>query len=168
MVQIDLETKILNSLESHGLNPRDPDGTEPFRSNDSNSDNDSFIIESNSLPFIPSTQVPVHSRQKRDGVTRTGPKGVLQDFKASKLQHSSESDEEDATFFNQYKQQRMNELMKVSSLERNDRGLKKFGHLREIGLEQFESCVLNEGTSVKVVLHLYEPVRYFLFSFHEF
>lgn len=34
-----------------------------------------------------------------------------------------------------------------------------FGHLREIGMEQFLSAVEDEEEDVAVILHLYEPVR---------
>jgi hypothetical protein len=41
----------------------------------------------------------------------------------------------------------------------------KFGHLREVNVNGFLAAVEREERGVWVVVHIYEPVRLFLFSF---
>ena len=41
----------------------------------------------------------------------------------------------------------------------------KFGHLREVNVNGFLAAVEREERGVWVVVHIYEPVRLFLYSF---
>jgi hypothetical protein len=111
---------------------------------------------------------------------QTGPKGVLADWKAasrrlSQQQHpnekravpsSSGEESDDAEAVAAWREKRLAEL-KGSAERRETATSKTFGHLREIGVDQFETAVLGENEDVKVVLHLYEPVRplFFLNTF---
>ncbi|GAA5911843.1 phosducin family protein [Sporobolomyces salmoneus] len=80
------------------------------------------------------------------------------------LEDDSEDDQagnvdEDQAALERYRQQRMRELQGSGERGLNSSGGEKkvFGHLREIGFEQFLSAVEGETDDVAVVLHLYEP-----------
>lgn len=111
------------------------------------------------------------------GASNTGPKGVLADYRGSQaaaarsameslslasglrpLEGELESDDEgEAGAIEAYRTKRLAELS--GSGERGPgRGRKVFGHLREIGMEQFLGAVDEEDAEVAVVLHLYEAV----------
>lgn len=62
---------------------------------------------------------------------------------------------EEGEAIERYRRKRMQELS--GSGERSGKG-KVFGHLREIGVDQFLSAIDDEHPDVAVVLHLYEPV----------
>ena len=113
----------------------------------------------------------------RNTVSHTGPKGVLADYSGSQaaaaasamanmslvpiLTLDGESDEDDpdeATAIERYRRKRLAE-MSGSGVRGPGRGRKVFGHLREIGMDQFLTAVEEEDPDVAVVLHLYEPVR---------
>lgn len=68
--------------------------------------------------------------------------------------------DEDQAALEKYRQQRLRELHGSGQRETNSLGgaKKVFGHLREIGIEQFLNAVEGETDDVAVVLHLYEPV----------
>ena len=68
--------------------------------------------------------------------------------------------DEDRAALEKYRQQRLRELHGSGQRETNSlEGAKKvFGHLREIGIEQFLNAIEGETDDVAVVLHLYEPV----------
>lgn len=74
---------------------------------------------------------------------------------------------EEGEAIERYRRKRMQELS--GSGERSGKG-KMFGHLREIGVDQFLSAIDDEHPDVAVVLHLYEPVSssihplYFLYE----
>lgn len=108
--------------------------------------------------------------------SNTGPKGVLADYHANgsgnvsglmagvgkmkvtqiRLEGEEEDDdggEEEAR--ERYRRQRVLEMSGSGSQVRR----KTFGHLREIGVEQFLGAIEGEEEHVPVVLHLYEPVR---------
>ena len=74
------------------------------------------------------------------------------------LEGELESDDEgEAGAIEAYRTKRLAELS--GSGERGPgRGRKVFGHLREIGMEQFLGAVDEEDAEVAVVLHLYEAV----------
>lgn len=121
------------------------------------------------------------------GSGNTGPKGVLSDYRGANsnanarvvaemisktktvlsLDDEAEDEEdweaagldEDARAKEQYRRQRLME-MKGSGERRapSGRGRRLFGHLREIGTDQFLSAVDDEEADVAVILHLYEPV----------
>ncbi|SGY13708.1 BQ5605_C010g05952 [Microbotryum silenes-dioicae] len=55
-----------------------------------------------------------------------------------------------------YRRQRITELM-GSGERKETKQKRKFGHLREIGFEQFVAAVEDEADDVAVVVHLYEP-----------
>lgn len=120
-------------------------------------------------------------RPRSGGANKTGPKGVIADFKAAQLAKAedagrslhgmaklavtapviislnddSDEEKEDDAIVN-YRRQRLAELN--GSGQRVGVG-KVFGHLREIGEAQFLSSIEEEDRDVAVVLHLYEPVR---------
>ncbi|KAK4048240.1 hypothetical protein OIV83_004945 [Microbotryomycetes sp. JL201] len=119
--------------------------------------------------------------------TNTGPKGVLNDwtgnqlaaagtaFKHLHISNKTKTTATDNTFQNdgddddprlddedwvkaQYRKQRIAELK--GSGERgapSGRRSRPFGHLREIGIEQFLSAVEDEAPDVAIVIHIYEP-----------
>jgi len=68
--------------------------------------------------------------------------------------------DEDQAALERYRQQRMRELQGSGERGLNSAGGEKkvFGHLREIGVEQFLNAVEGETDDVAVILHLYEPV----------
>lgn len=68
--------------------------------------------------------------------------------------------DEDQAALEKYRQQRMRELQGSGERGLNSYGGEKkvFGHLREIGVEQFLNAVEGETDDVAVILHLYEPV----------
>lgn len=118
-----------------------------------------------------------HTQQ---GASQTGPKGVLNDWRSNQaatgLQQLSldefvdedllrdaiveggqhEQRGEDAAR-EAYRRKRIAELSGSGQRDARARD-KSFGHLREIGFEQFLPAVEEEEDSVPVVLHLYEPV----------
>lgn len=135
----------------------------------------------------PTSAIPdMDLRGGSGGATRTGPKGVIADWKAAQLSKAEDAgralpgmaklalqpvvislttsdDEEewgtgvdDEAAISRYRQQRIAEL--AGSGTRGGVG-KVFGHLREIGEQQFLAAVEDEARDVAVVLHLYEPVR---------
>ncbi|KAI5476637.1 hypothetical protein MNV49_007415 [Pseudohyphozyma bogoriensis] len=98
----------------------------------------------------------------------TGPKGVLADYQGnqstlaqgmrfvslSDAVEPQEEEEDDVDEVEAWRAKRRLELM-GSGERRSSR--KTFGHLREIGMDQFLSAVEEEDPEVAVVLHLYEP-----------
>jgi len=157
-----LETTVLQAAErSYLINERDPEGLEPIRY-----DQDESCSSSPTPAFqIPSNSPPRTNGHRQSEATNTGPKGVLADWRASRenqnlpsspsTSNSSDS-ESDVSAIEAYRRQRLEELRKGSA-ERVALGSKAFGHLREIGVDQFEVAVLGEDSTTKVVLHLYEP-----------
>ncbi|GAA5948486.1 hypothetical protein JCM3765_004899 [Sporobolomyces pararoseus] len=121
------------------------------------------------------------------GSSNTGVKGVRADYRefqesrnqdatgkglakqmGKKLMISLEDDaeedqlgniDEDQVALEKYRQQRMRELQGSGERGLNSLGGEKkvFGHLREIGVEQFLNAVEGETDDVAVILHLYEP-----------
>ncbi|KAM0789323.1 hypothetical protein ACM66B_000159 [Microbotryomycetes sp. NB124-2] len=117
--------------------------------------------------------------------TNTGPKGVLNDWTGNQLatantafkhlrvsgdshahdvnEHDDDNDDDarldDEDWVKaQYRKQRIAELK--GSGERgapSGRRSRTFGHLREIGIEQFLSAVEDEAPDVAIVVHIYEP-----------
>lgn len=129
---------------------------------------------------------PMRPTGGKGGSTNTGVKGVREDHRqyledqrnggrgeekmlakemGKKLMISLDDDDreedEEKAALERYRQQRMRELQGSGERGVNSRGeeRKVFGHLREIGFEQFLSSVEGEREDVAVVLHLYEPVR---------
>ncbi|KAK4703653.1 hypothetical protein P7C70_g2571, partial [Phenoliferia sp. Uapishka_3] len=115
----------------------------------------------------------------RNNVSQTGPKGVLADFVGSQAasaasamanltlslaqniikldrEESEEEDEDEAKAIERYRSKRLAE-MSGSGVRGSGRGRKVFGHLREIGMDQFLTAIEDEDPEVAVVLHLYEP-----------
>ncbi|GAA6006928.1 hypothetical protein JCM11491_001444 [Sporobolomyces phaffii] len=74
-------------------------------------------------------------------------------------QRSARAIDEDQAALDRYRQQRLRELQGSGERGLNSLGGEKkvFGHLREIGVEQFLNAVEGETDDVAVVLHLYEP-----------
>ncbi|GAA5872373.1 hypothetical protein JCM16303_004496 [Sporobolomyces ruberrimus] len=72
---------------------------------------------------------------------------------------NNDGQDEDRVALEKYRQQRMKELQGSGERGLNSSGgeRKVFGHLREIGVEQFLNAVEGETDDVAVVLHLYEP-----------
>ena len=146
------------ALTSAPLAHDDPDGVEPRRNGD-----DSLLI---GPPAATNGDgLPTHPGGGRaHEATRTGPKGVLQDYRHARTdaarprQMSAEVDEVDAAAEAQaieaYRRARLAELQRTGSAAG-----KPFGHLREIGVEAFDDAVLGAPAGTKVVLLLYEPVR---------
>lgn len=115
----------------------------------------------------------------------TGPKGVLADFRASSYEDPQlpgalekvalgedrrDGDEIRAdSGVEAWRKKRLEEL-KGSRIGHglDEDAEARFGRFREIGVNSFESAVLDEDPSVKVVLHVFEPVRRLLhfFFFH--
>lgn len=77
------------------------------------------------------------------------------------LQDENKSEEEKA--IDSYRRKRMFEMSGSGNIERNGSSQRKvFGHLREIGIDQFLSAIEDEHPDVAVVIHIYEPVSTFL------
>ncbi|KAK4057236.1 hypothetical protein OIO90_001731 [Microbotryomycetes sp. JL221] len=117
----------------------------------------------------------------------TGPKGVLNDWTGNQMASANvaafagmrltngkpgglrtvplEEDDERGSQSNldeedwaktQYRKQRIAQ-MKGSGERRMARRSRTFGHLREIGIEQFLSAIEEEEQDVAIVMHIYEP-----------
>ena len=114
----------------------------------------------------------------RKNVSRTGPKGVLADYSGSQaasaasamanlslvipilnIDEEDDDDDDEGAAIERYRRKRIAE-MSGSGTRGPRRGRKVFGHLREIGMDQFLSAVEEEDPDVAVVLHLYEPVSF--------
>ncbi|GAA5864167.1 hypothetical protein JCM1840_000725 [Sporobolomyces johnsonii] len=130
----------------------------------------------------PPTSAPAPPRTGGSkGSSNTGVKGVQADYReyqraqasangvhqlasqARKLVVSLDDDEDqdEAAALDRYRRERMRELQgsgeRSESVVSAGRGRKMFGHLREIGFEQFVSAVEGEEDGVAVIVHLYEP-----------
>ncbi|GAA5936596.1 phosducin family protein [Sporobolomyces koalae] len=129
----------------------------------------------------PPAREPAPLRNNTKQSTNTGVKGVRADYReyqesknspatvakqmGKKLMISLEDDEdelnrdEDQAALERYRQQRMRELQGSGERGLNSNGSerKTFGHLREIGIDQFLNAVEGESDDVAVVIHLYEP-----------
>jgi hypothetical protein len=111
----------------------------------------------------PPTPPAASASSQRSGA-QTGPKGVLADWRATFLprqepeEEEEEEESDDAEAIEAWKAKRLAELQGSAERRQAAGTSKSFGHLREIGVHQFETAVLNESEDVKVVLHLYEPV----------
>ena len=132
----------------------------------------------------PPAREPAPLRSGGKGSSNTGVKGVRADYRefqesqnrngeekqlakqmGKKLMISLDDDveeeqDEEKAALETYRQQRMRELQGSGERGLNSQGgeRKVFGHLREIGFEQFLGAVEGETDDVAVVLHLYEPV----------
>jgi len=121
------------------------------------------------------------------GATHTGPKGVLADWRSNQASQAASGltqislddvrelglDEDhlrdavvevgrdeargEEAAREAYRRKRMAEMSGSGQREARARN-KVFGHLREIGFDQFLPAVEEEEASVAVILHLYEPV----------
>lgn len=127
------------------------------------------------------------ANNNNNGATQTGPKGVLSDWRSNQATQAATGlsqisledvrelglDEDhlrdavaevgegemrgEEAAREAYRRKRVAELS--GSGQREARGRNKvFGHLREIGFDQFLPAVEEEEDSVAVILHLYEPV----------
>ncbi|GAA5839825.1 hypothetical protein JCM5353_004951 [Sporobolomyces roseus] len=131
----------------------------------------------------PPAREPAPLRSGGKGSSNTGVKGVRADYRefqesqnrngeekqlakqmGKKLMISLDDDaeeeqDEEKAALEKYRQQRMRELQGSGERGLNSQGgeRKVFGHLREIGFEQFLGAVEGETDDVAVVLHLYEP-----------
>ncbi|KAL8292378.1 hypothetical protein RQP46_001844 [Phenoliferia psychrophenolica] len=113
----------------------------------------------------------------RKAVSHTGPKGVLADYSGSQAAAAASAmanlslvvpilnidaddeelvDGDENAAIERYRRNRIAE-MSGSGARGPGRGRKVFGHLREIGMDQFLTAVEEEDPDVAVVLHLYEP-----------
>lgn len=151
------QAALSGQLTSKPLAHDDPDGIEPRRGDGE----EVLLIE----PRIDPEAMPVHPGGGRaHEATRTGPKGVLHDYQTAKMEamrphkvgspSGSESDADDQAI-EAYRRARLEEMRRTPS-----NGARTYGHLREIGFVQFDDAVLAEPRGVKVVLLLYEPVRF--------
>jgi hypothetical protein len=108
---------------------------------------------------------PAATASQRPGA-QTGPKGVLADWRATFISHQegedgdreAQEESDDAQAIAAWKARRLAELQGSAERRQTTCTTRSFGHLREIGVDQFETTILNESEDVKVVLHLYEPV----------
>ena len=80
-------------------------------------------------------------------------------FASSEASSSGELSDGEQKAKELYRQKRMNEVLKMGSGERRTmHNAPKFGHLREIGQDQFVKATDElEGTTV--IVHVYDPVR---------
>jgi hypothetical protein len=100
------------------------------------------------------------------GPGRTGVKGVIRDRNEAAARERSRKAEELVELAARMAQANLGGRTFLEELDgpvtpgRWQRG--RFGHLREVGLEGFVSAV-EEDQNVWVVVHIYDPVRAFIF-----
>jgi hypothetical protein len=156
-----LEKAVLEAID-RPLHDKDPDGIEPRRSvspslsQKGERDHSSLGLDDLRL----SQDGPASARQGAEH--RTGPKGVLTDFRESQrvsmavedILARDEADQllDEDDFAAEWRRKRMREMAGQGNGP-------TFGHFREIGLSNFERAVLLEDPEVTVVLHLFEAVR---------
>lgn len=167
----------------------DPEGREPRRAGSPSTSEELSLTDDEDRGFVPPSEgdlEPGPSRKSNGARHRTGPKGVLADYREQQEEKRVEQehrlnkgmdrlyveddhdDEEEREALEAYRRQRIAEMKKMGSAERHqandfastgdDNTSIAFGHLREVGQAGFLKAIEETPASVTVVIHVYDPV----------